>query len=399
MNGRVSNYLRDNRIEDLVRHLMDLPAADLSDVPSEAFLAAIEWLCLNLRPRDAAAVFRQSVAGNKKLGPPIECLRALALAGDIELAMSTFRLANVPPGRALQGWLAMANILSQIKQHEAAFDLLTEIDAKVPDNPFVKLRYGVEAFRLGKRHFGADLLRHAQSLKPQQPGWVPAMLSGLQNGIVTVAGIRLRVPEHIVSAEILFSMVNGFYEKPEREALLADLHSEDRVLELGSGLGALAIWAKRAVPDVAFTCVEANPDLIGLINTNLKENGCQCDVIAGAAALSDGEADFFVSDDFWASTSYKSNTDRTLVKVRSLDTNRLIRETKPTIMAIDIEGAEVDVVPGLDLSGIRRVVIELHPEITGAQDVSNIMRHLLDSGFALDLTQARGQVYVFERIT
>ncbi len=51
----------------------------------------------------------------------------------------------------------------------------------------------------------------------------------------------------------------------------------------------------------------------------------------------------------------------------------------------------------LDLSGLRRIVVELHPSLVPPARLSALMATLLNAGFETDLILDRGDIYVFDR--
>jgi hypothetical protein len=72
-------------------------------------------------------------------------------------------------------------------------------------------------------------------------------------------------------------------------------------------------------------------------------------------------------------------------------------ELRPTIMVIDIEGGERDLIPKLDFSSVNRVIIELHPDVYGHDGSSLVVRTLLEAGFNLNVQDSGSRVFLFER--
>ncbi|MEM7212379.1 MAG: hypothetical protein AAF479_10885, partial [Pseudomonadota bacterium] len=81
-----------------------------------------------------------------------------------------------------------------------------------------------------------------------------------------VQGVKLDVPaEYAGLKRVINALRNGHYEKHEALALQYNLEPEDRLLDLGSGLGFVACKASQTIPAANITCVEANPSLLPVI--------------------------------------------------------------------------------------------------------------------------------------
>jgi hypothetical protein len=64
--------------------------------------------------------------------------------------------------------------------------------------------------------------------------------------------------------------------------------------------------------------------------------------------------------------------------------NEEVRSVKPSLLIIDIEGGEMELVPHMDLTGIRAIVIELHERVTGPEGAQTVRQSLMARGFRLE---------------
>jgi len=64
--------------------------------------------------------------------------------------------------------------------------------------------------------------------------------------------------------------------------------------------------------------------------------------------------------------------------------NEEVRSVKPSLLVIDIEGGELELVPHMDLTGIRAIVIELHERVTGPEGPQTVRQSLMARGFRLE---------------
>ena len=57
-----------------------------------------------------------------------------------------------------------------------------------------------------------------------------------------------------------------------------------------------------------------------------------------------------------------------MISVPAVQLNDVVAEFKPNVLVCDIEGGELELIPALDASGLRAVLMELHPDrLSGAQ--------------------------------
>ncbi|MGG7567769.1 glycosyltransferase family 2 protein [Rhodovulum sp. DZ06] len=107
---------------------------------------------------------------------------------------------------------------------------------------------------------------------------------------------------------------------------------------------------------------------------------------------------FYLRRDFWASSMEPDSRpwERT-AQVPLLPLGALLARHRPTVLACDVEGAELGLFDRLDLSGLRAVVLELHPKVYGPDAAQRIMRSLDDAGLRLQPVRRATSVRVFLR--
>ncbi|MDO5647482.1 FkbM family methyltransferase [Paracoccus sp. (in: a-proteobacteria)] len=214
--------------------------------------------------------------------------------------------------------------------------------------------------------------------------------------------VHIPFDPRIITPRIERPLRNNRYEAGEIALLRRVLRSGDRVLELGAGLGLCSAIAA-LTPDVAHvTTVEANPDLLPLIRETHRLNGVsdRVDLRHGLAAAQTGPAQpFYLRADFWASSGEPESRpfDR-VEQVPVLGLNDLLAQTQANVLICDIEGAERDLFTGADLSGLRHIVLELHPRVYGPQGAAALNMVLESQGFyAVHPDQPGRSVQLFER--
>lgn len=217
----------------------------------------------------------------------------------------------------------------------------------------------------------------------------------LRPKIVRIDGVTLSIPNG-VRGSVLHSLYAERYERLERALLPLLLRSDDRIVELGSAIGYIGLVTSRIVGSSSIIMVEANADLIPEIVKNFSLNNVALPSLRhGVASTSNGMIEFHVDAQFWASSTrpVPGSTSR-VDHVEMIDTNYLLREHCTTVLICDIEGGEIDLLPALDLTGIRLVVAELHPAVIGNTGVDKILSHMKTVGLPVRHILAN-EVYIF----
>lgn len=213
--------------------------------------------------------------------------------------------------------------------------------------------------------------------------------------------LQISIPEEMLTPSIRRMLDKGWYEIEEAKALRIHLRDGDRVLELGGGAGFLATLAASRVGAKNVTTVEANPEMVPIIKANLDRNG-QADVTVIHGVVSEEtkqtDIDFFVPEDFWAATTLNTNPSRTrVVTVASVQLSDLLKRYQPTVLIVDVEGAEREYFTNDMLADVRLIIIELHPDQYERWVIGKIFSRLAKQGFTYQPRGSHGAVVVFER--
>ena len=146
------------------------------------------------------------------------------------------------------------------------------------------------------------------------------------------------------------------YERTE--AVHLDVAEDDRVLELGVGLGYISTLILRSNPK-AYLGIEPNPDMMPMIEKVFTLNGVDGEVRNAVVQKTPtfSPADFYVREDFWSSSIEPGGHVKT-VKVQQVDIDDLIAEFSPTLIVCDVEGAEAELFA--DPPDVDRLYVELH---------------------------------------
>jgi FkbM family methyltransferase len=219
---------------------------------------------------------------------------------------------------------------------------------------------------------------------------------GLRTRFHTRVG-KLSVPKAVVSPAIFYHLVTGDYEAPELTLLDEYLSPDDRVIELGAGIGFLANRYGRRCPHQPHVTVEASPRMADLIRLNTSHLG-NIEVINAVAARRPADpsrvngsrrtVDFHEYTDYWASSTFPvhlTNPHRRLVRtlqVNIVDLDDLIRTRRATMLVCDIEGGEYELVKTFDLD-VPKILMELHWRDLGMTRAMTVLRTLQERGYEL----------------
>ncbi|MGB3244486.1 MAG: FkbM family methyltransferase [Sulfitobacter sp.] len=210
----------------------------------------------------------------------------------------------------------------------------------------------------------------------------------------------MKFPKHpdFIKGRVRKLLRTNAYEAKESEAALRVVREGDVVIELGGGIGYMStlVASKRAIKSVH--SFEANPHLIPYIKQVHAANGVtNAHVTNAILGPRKGSVDFYLRDPMLGSSMKLIAGEATppSTKVDVLDAKAVFADIKPNVLICDIEGAEVDLIPQLDMTGLRAAVIETHPQWIGPEGMNKVMRAFMDAGLAYYHRGSQGKVLCF----
>jgi FkbM family methyltransferase len=189
----------------------------------------------------------------------------------------------------------------------------------------------------------------------------------------------------------------GVHERTERSIIRGGfLRPGDRVLEGGGGIGLVTLNIARIVGAGNVLTFEAIPQAADAIIRNGKANGLDLRVTAKALSDHAGTMTMTIGTAFLGASLHDRGFTKSL-DVEVADIAEAIREFRPNVLVLDIEGAEVEVLARAPLQGIDRIMMETHPKIVGADRIDAMTDALVKQGFAPSSVFGRNDTVVFER--
>lgn len=217
----------------------------------------------------------------------------------------------------------------------------------------------------------------------------------------TLTGVVLDVPEKLQTPTLKRMLEKGWYEIEEIRAIRAHLQSSDVVLELGGGVGYLSSFCAQTVGPENVTTVEANPEMISIIEKNLSLNKFKGVTVLQGIAVETSKCekeDFYLSDAFWSGTKVQPLEGvQKAISLKVISLAELFDRREPTFLIMDIEGSEVDFFYAKLPEKIRLIIIELHPSRCSPLAIKGIFFRLFEQGFVYETTGSHGAIVVFKR--
>jgi len=220
---------------------------------------------------------------------------------------------------------------------------------------------------------------------------------------IVISGVRLDISSPEISRRLVEKMKLGFYEAQEAQCIKTAAQKGDRLLEIGAGLGFLSCIAAQTQLFEAITVVEANPQLIGTIKRNHQINNAECDVLnvvlSPEPIQAEATAPFYVRADFWASSLSPRPPHYTRIDhVPIYSFQALLDSFRPSFIACDIEGGEYNIFKGVRLTGVKKILVELHQKVIGRKGMKYVFDTLSNKGFHYDQWHSSGSVVLFSHV-
>ncbi len=180
---------------------------------------------------------------------------------------------------------------------------------------------------------------------------------------------------------VLFFINKGSYEGSEVGIIKQTLTKDDKVLELGTGMGFISTFCSKMIGSDRVFTFEANKAMKPAIEKMFAANNVSPKVTF--KLLGDGNKDikFYKNDESFLASSTHKLENTVEVVMEQQDLNKTIAEIKPSYLIMDIEGAEYDVFKLIDFQSIKKIQFELHPRLLKEDQIEVIFKKLADGGF------------------
>jgi FkbM family methyltransferase len=214
----------------------------------------------------------------------------------------------------------------------------------------------------------------------------------------TVRDIQIEIDYSMLNPQLETLLKKGQYESAEARAIERLLAPDDVYFEVGAGVGFTACLAWRVLGDEQRIHVfEANPALIPVIEHNWRANGAGGHLNAVLLGTGKGDAPFHVSRAFWASSTQIDYGRGATIQAPRRDFIRQLEKTQATFVLMDIEGGEIELLDRPLPERVRKLVVEIHPNVVGEEKIVVLMGKLAAQGFEAVEAATEGRVLAFSR--
>jgi len=210
-------------------------------------------------------------------------------------------------------------------------------------------------------------------------------------------GIKVPVIPSLFSPPIVESIKRGDYECYEANELKHLVEDDEVILEIGAGCGFISTLCALDPRVKSVHAVEANPAMIPVIKLTHKLNNVSPVVYNEILAKEDGEVDFFVHEDFWASGTADFLGRR--ISVKSTSFQRRLDAIQPTMLIVDIEGGEQQLFDDVNLNGVKKILMEVHQNFIKRNGIKHVFDMMGKHGFHYDQNHSHRAIVAFSHVS
>jgi FkbM family methyltransferase len=218
---------------------------------------------------------------------------------------------------------------------------------------------------------------------------------------IELNGVTLLVEKEFLSPRMLQVLTTGDYEREEARRIPKVIKPGERIVELGGGIGYISAICGRNKHVDTITVFEAHPDLVPMIERTHEINGVRSRVI-NAVVLPKADratAPFYLRADFWASSlNPKPYGYERVVDVPVMPLSKMLEDFQPTMLIVDIEGGEGMLFNDIELPGVRKVYLEVHPDVLDVAEVKRIFDFFAARRFVYDDWNSTGNGVLFKQV-
>ena len=213
--------------------------------------------------------------------------------------------------------------------------------------------------------------------------------------ILNLHGVKVRTGMEDVPKSVRSALFKGTYEKFECDLVKQHVTAGAKVLEIGTGIGLVSLVATRLSGQGNVLSYEANPKMEATIRANYLLNGFEPNLRMKALTADGRELTFFQDQNILSSSLHERDIKSTTITVPSVAINDVLKEAAPSVILMDVEGAEVELLEIADLSNVKVMIIEMHPHIVGHDVIDGLLESLNAQGFTP--AEQQHKTYLFTR--
>jgi len=218
----------------------------------------------------------------------------------------------------------------------------------------------------------------------------------------TVHGITVQFEVNNKSEFLRFQELGG--ERAIIEDLVSEIRSDDIVFDVGANVGTYTCFLSQRLSDSQVIAFEPHPINLDGLRANLERNGADAVIIEQALTDTDGTAELEVVSPDIGEGKHSLATDiaSETIEIELASGDKLVADgtvSQPSIVKVDVEGAENRVLQGLKSTLLQRLCrlcyVEVHPDrLSDYGDNEREVESVLEEcGFEVTKLQRRGSEY------
>jgi FkbM family methyltransferase len=216
--------------------------------------------------------------------------------------------------------------------------------------------------------------------------------------VVSIEGVRIRVGRHM-SRRVEQAISRGGYERDELRLVGMVLSAGDVVLEIGAGLGVISAYCAMRLGSDRVFAFEANPDLEPCIRETYALNAVAPTLEMCAVRATAGRVTLFRTKHLFSSSIVQRSPDALPIEVPGKALSYVIEQIEPTLLIVDVEGAESELFDQTELPGVTTIILELHERVIGKHRAREVRATLAALGFKEDRGLSSREHLVLRRPT
>lgn len=218
----------------------------------------------------------------------------------------------------------------------------------------------------------------------------------LRTKVIQLSGVALSARNPGLSRMVRNQLYRGTYENKESHMLCKYLKASDIVIEIGCGIGFIGCLCAQIAGSKNVHSFEANPELETVIRANYALNGVSPHLTMRAVTRDGKDVVFYIADNQISTSAISRDGVHTRpLTLKSVPLSQILAEIRPTVLVMDVEGLEVNLLSdNLNLECIRMIIAETHPHIVGVDQINSMNAFLKKSGFHVADTCGKVLMYV-----
>lgn len=204
-----------------------------------------------------------------------------------------------------------------------------------------------------------------------------------------------------VSDIIRRALLKKSYERPEVEMIRRRILPSDRVVEVGTGIGATALVISDIVGVEKLWSFEGDPRTLELAQHNFSLNGKQIKVehaVLWSAPNRPPSVEFSSNAILSGSSLIPRAGKEITVSTPARDLDEVLKLHRASAIVLDIEGGEIELLGRhTELSGIRTILMETHVRVVGHEANDAMLERLEELGFRVTESVRNGGFLALQR--